>query len=156
MELFEPIFNELRSQGLRITPQRREILDILRGRHLTFKDIRQELKKRGFTNLATVYNNIDFLLNHDLIIELHIDGKRYFDLAIEEESHDANTHIHTMCQRSNTIIEINDDSIFEMIQNHPRFEGFDINKMQIIINGHCAYESEKTRRTSEDLCHLKS
>ena len=73
MELFEPIFNELRSQGLRITPQRREILDILRGRHLTFKDIRLELKKRGYTNLATVYNNIDFLLNHDLIIELHIE-----------------------------------------------------------------------------------
>jgi Fe2+ or Zn2+ uptake regulation protein len=156
MERYESIFNELRSQGMRITPQRREILTILQGRHLTFKDIRTELKRRGYTNLATVYNNIDFLLQHELIIELHIEGKRYFDLAIEEYSHDANSHIHTLCQRSNTIIEINDSSIFEMIQTHPQFKEFDIDKIQIVINGHCHSHNEPSCGKTDQLCHNKA
>lgn len=155
MERYEEIFNELRSQGMRITPQRREILNILQGRHLTFKDVRGELKRRGYTNLATVYNNIDFLLLHELIIELHIEGKRYFDLAIEEYSHDANSHIHTLCQRSNTIVEINDSSIFEMIQAHPQFKEFDIEKIQIVINGHCHNQEEQSCRNADALCHSK-
>jgi Fur family ferric uptake transcriptional regulator/Fur family peroxide stress response transcriptional regulator len=155
MERYEEIFNELRSQGMRITPQRREILNILQGRHLTFKEIRSELKRRGYTNLATVYNNIDFLLQHELIIELHIEGKRYFDLAIEASSHDAKSHIHTLCQRSNTIIEINDSSIFELIQDHPQFKQFDIQKIQIVINGYCHYQNEDTCGTSDELCYFK-
>jgi Fur family ferric uptake transcriptional regulator/Fur family peroxide stress response transcriptional regulator len=152
MERYEEIFNELRSQGMRITPQRREILNILQGRHLTFKDIRSELRRRGYTNLATVYNNIDFLLQHELIIELHIEGKRYFDLAIEASRHDANSHIHTLCQRSNQIIEINDNTIFDMIQDHPQFKQFDIQKIQIVINGYCHYQNEETCGKTEALC----
>lgn len=156
MDRYEKIYDELRSQGLRVTKQRKEIINILEGRHLTFQEIKQELYKRGFRNLATLYNNIDFLLEHNLIIELHINGSRYYDLSIDEASHDANSHIHVMCKRSDLIVEINDESILEVVKSHPKFAGFEADKVQIIINGKCRHEDKETCDSKETLCFLKS
>jgi len=155
MERYEKVYEELRSQGLRVTKQRKEIIDILEGRHLTFQEIKAELIKRGFKNLATLYNNIDFLLEHKLIIELHINGVRYFDLSIDELSHDANSHIHIMCRRSELIVEINDETILDIIKKHPRFSDFEADKVQLVINGKCKHENKDICDSKESLCFLR-
>ena len=155
MDRYEEIFEELRSKGLRITKQRKEIISILEGQHLTFQDIKHKLIMRGFKNLATLYNNIDFLLENKIIIELHINGARYFDLSIDKLSHDANSHIHIMCRRSDLIVEINDDAILNMIKTHPRFADFDADKVQVVINGKCAHEDKEVCDSKESLCFLR-
>lgn len=155
MERYENIYEELRSKGLRVTKQRKEIINILEGRHLTFQEIKAELQKRGFQNLATLYNNIDFLLEHNLIIELHINGVRYFDLSIDELSHDANSHVHVMCKRSDLIVEVNDETIMELIKSHPTFKEFEADKVQLVINGKCRNENKETCDSKETLCFLR-
>jgi Fur family ferric uptake transcriptional regulator/Fur family peroxide stress response transcriptional regulator len=137
MDKKEEIFAELRKNNVRITKQRRAIIDVLEGRHLTIQEIHQELKKRGFHNLGTVYNNIDFLQEHKIVTQIFINGKKHYDLTIDDTSHTADSHIHVTCRVNNKIIEINNSDLFDMIKNHPIFEGFEIEKLQVVVEGEC-------------------
>ena len=70
---------------------------VLEGKHLTIQDIYTELKKRGYNNLGTIYNNIDFLLEHKIVAQIFINGKKHYDLTIDEKSHSADSHINVTC-----------------------------------------------------------
>ena len=154
MDIKERIFNELRKQNVRITKQRRAIIDVLEGKHLTIQEIHQELKKKGFHNLGTVYNNIDFLIDHKIVTQIFINGKKHYDLTIDEASHSADSHIHVTCKVNNNIIEINDSDIFDYLKNHEIFRNFDITKLQIIVEGTCRYyDTEKCKST--DACFIQ-
>ena len=77
MDEREKIFQELRKSNIRITKQRRAIIDVLEGKHLTIQEIYNDLKKKGYHNLGTVYNNIDFLLEHKIVTQIFINGKKH-------------------------------------------------------------------------------
>ena len=83
MDYKEKAFQNLRKQNLRITNARKAIIDVLEGKHLTIQEIYYELSKKGYNNLSTVYNNIDFLLEHKIITQVFINGKTHYDLTIE-------------------------------------------------------------------------
>lgn len=154
MDAKEKVFNELRKHNVRITKQRRAIIDVLEGRHLTIQEIHTELKKLGYHNLGTVYNNIDFLIEHKIITQIFINGKKHYDLTIDERSHTADSHIHVTCKVNNNIIEINDSQIFDDIKKQPIFKNFDIKKLQIVVEGHCIhYDTELCKR--DDACFIK-
>lgn len=153
MDKKEQIFQELRKQNVRITKQRRAIIDILDGQHLTIQDIYSQMKKRGFHNLGTVYNNIDFLIDHKIVTQIFINGKKHYDLTIDEESHTADSHIHVTCKVNNNIIEINDSDIFDYIRDHEIFKNFNIDKLQIVVEGSCKhYDTHHCKRT--DACFI--
>jgi len=146
MDPKEKVFNELRKQTVRITKQRRAIIDVLDGNHLTIQEIHEGLKKRGFHNLGTVYNNIDFLIENKIVTQIFINGKKHYDLTIDELSHNADSHIHVTCKVNDNIIEINDSQIFDMIKNHDIFKNFDIQKLQIVVEGTCShYDTDKCK-----------
>jgi Fur family ferric uptake transcriptional regulator/Fur family peroxide stress response transcriptional regulator len=155
MDKKEEIFAELRKNNVRITKQRRAIIDVLESRHLTIQEIHSELKKRGFHNLGTVYNNIDFLQEHKIITQIFINGKKHYDLTIDDTSHTADSHIHVTCRINNKIIEINNSDLFEIIKNHPIFEGFDIAKIQVVVEGECKNHDGKNCKISEN-CFLNN
>ena len=79
MDEREKVFSDLRKNNIRITKQRRAIIDVLEGKHLTIQEIYNELRKRGYNNLGTVYNNIDFLLEHTSV------GLKTKPLPVEQE-----------------------------------------------------------------------
>jgi Fur family ferric uptake transcriptional regulator/Fur family peroxide stress response transcriptional regulator len=150
----EELFNDLRKQNIRITKQRKAIIDVLEDNHLTIQEIYAELKKRGFSNLGTVYNNIDFLLEHKIVTQLFINGKKHYDLTIDEDSHDADSHIHVTCKVENKIVEINHSDIFDTIKKHPIFANFEIDKIQLQIEGVCKdSENGECQRTGH--CFLE-
>jgi len=140
----EKIFAELRKNNVRITKQRRAIIDVLEDKHLTIQEIYTELKNRGFKNLGTVYNNIDFLLENKIVTQIFINGKKHYDLTIDEKSHNADSHIHVTCKVNNNIIEINNSSIFDEIKANPIFRDFDINKLQLVVEGTCNHYEKDT------------
>ncbi len=154
MDSKEKVFNELRKQNVRITKQRRAIIDVLEGKHLTIQEIHTELKKRGYRNLGTVYNNIDFLIEHKIITQIFINGKKHYDLTIDERSHSADSHIHVTCKVNNNIIEINDSNIFDVIKQQEIFKNFDIEKLQIVVEGKCSHYGTDHCRT-DDACFIK-
>lgn len=135
----EQLFAELRKQNVRITKQRKAIIDVLEDSHLTIQEIYQELKRRGYKNLGTVYNNIDFLLEHKIVTTIFINGKKHFDLTIDEDTHSADSHIHVTCKVNNNIIEINNSSIFDDIKKNPIFSNFNITKLQLVVEGVCEH-----------------
>jgi Fe2+ or Zn2+ uptake regulation protein len=140
----EKIFAELRKNNVRITKQRRAIIDVLEDKHLTIQEIYTELRNRGFKNLGTVYNNIDFLLENKIVTQIFINGKKHYDLTIDEKSHNADSHIHVTCKVNNNIIEINDSSIFDEIKANSIFRDFDINKLQLVVEGTCNHYEKET------------
>jgi len=155
MDEREKIFSELRKHNIRITRQRKAIIDVLEGKHLTIQEIYSELKKKNFKNLGTVYNNIDFLLEHKIVAQIFINGKKHYDLTIDEKSHNADSHIHVTCKVNNNIIEINDSKIFNEIKNNPIFRNFTINKLQLVVEGVCDHYDKETCK-SDDLCFIAS
>lgn len=154
MDSKEKVFNELRKQNVRITKQRRAIIDVLEDKHLTIQEIHQELKKRGYKNLGTVYNNIDFLSEHKIITQIFINGKKHYDLTIDDHSHTADSHIHVTCKVNNNIIEINDSKIFDLIKEQDIFKNFNIEKLQIVVEGTCNHYNSDVCHT-DDACFIK-
>lgn len=150
----EEIYERLRKRNIRITKQRRNIIELLEGRHLTLHDIHLEMRDRGFTNLGTVYNTVDFLMEEKIIAEVYIKGKKHYDLVIGDNTiHGADTHIHLSCSINNKIVEIDDKDLFDQIRNHPIFKDFDISKMQIVVEGHCPNYDPKTCKITS-ACHI--
>lgn len=144
MDNREQIFAELRKNNVRITKQRRAIIDVLEDKHLTIQEIYAELKRLGFKNLGTVYNNIDFLLEHKIVTQIFINGKKHYDLTIDESSHSADSHIHVTCKVNNNIIEINHSTIFDEIKANPIFKDFKISKLQLVVEGVCEHFDKET------------
>ena len=148
MDYKEKAFQNLRKQNLRITKARKAIIDVLEGNHLTLQEIYQLLSQKGYHNLSTVYNNIDFLLEHKIIAQIFINGSKHYDLTIEEYSHSADSHIHVSCLASDSIIEINEEKFLNELKDHPVFKGFDISKLQLVVEGAC-------KHYDSDLCKNK-
>jgi Fur family ferric uptake transcriptional regulator/Fur family peroxide stress response transcriptional regulator len=154
MDERERIFGELRKNNIRITKQRRAIIDVLEGKHLTIQDIYNDLKRKGYHNLGTVYNNIDFLLEHKIVTQIFINGKKHYDLTIDEQSHTADSHIHVTCKVNNNIIEINDSKIFDQIKANEIFKDFNISKLQLVVEGTCVH-FEKDSCKKDGACFIK-
>ncbi len=133
MDAKEKYFNKLRKKNLRITEPRKALIEILQDNHLTFKEIQTALAKRGFTNVSTIYNNIDFLLEEKVAVELYINGVKYYDLAIDNPMHSADSHVHILIKDTNEIVEINNPDIYEYIKKCPELEHLDIDYIRIAI-----------------------
>mgnify|MGYP000926520789 CR=1 FL=1 len=130
------IQSRLKSSHLRLTEARKSLIEVLFHRHLTFKEIYQELSAMGHHNVATLYNNIAAFIDENIIIELNIDGTKYYDLAVENTEHDGNNHLHIVKigeDKQPVITETNDPTIFEMIKDHSALKDLDIDSIKILV-----------------------
>lgn len=144
------ILEDLKKKNIRLTNQRRSIVELLEGHHLTLHELHSGMSARGFTNLGTIYNNLDLLMSEKVVAEIYIKGRKHYDLVGSDQSiHTADSHMHLSCSINNKIVEVDDKDLFEMIKNHPVFKGFDITKLQIVVEGSCPNYNPKT-------CHITS
>ncbi|MDR2822818.1 MAG: transcriptional repressor [Acholeplasmatales bacterium] len=130
------LFIEKTLDSSRLTKARYYMIKILENHHLTFKELQKELLKFGFNNVTTLYNNIDFLLENKIITELFIDGQTYYDLALDNPNHEADSHIHVIHYTDTDnyyIEEVSEHKIFELIRERPRFQNLDIESIKITI-----------------------
>jgi Fur family transcriptional regulator, peroxide stress response regulator len=92
----------LRAKGLKITPQRVEILSYLDGnkKHPSARAIYDDLQPR-FSNLsfATVYNTLEALVAAGLVREIVVKEKSYFDP-------DISNHDHAYCLRCGRVFDL--------------------------------------------------
>jgi len=130
----EAIVDSLRAQGYRITKTREDIIKVLCDvRHYTVDEIVKELKKiKDDVNVATVYNNINFLVAECIVNEYNFNNKSsvYYELNI-------GLHAHLICIDCNDVknIEISD---FKKIKNKVEKEtGFRIVDAKLDMYGHC-------------------
>lgn len=134
MVSIEKYFHTIRKGGHRLTNNRIAIIEILENRHLNFKQLQKELNKRGFHNVSSIYNNLDFLIRENIVVELYIGSTKYYDLAMYNPGHDEENHIHIIDHKTHKITDLKNSDIFEYIKNHPDLQNIDINSIKIIID----------------------
>lgn len=122
------------SENMRLTKQRRVILDILRGTdaHPTadwlYAKARRQIKN---LSLGTVYRNLGILSKEGVIQKLDLGmGQAHYDGRIEN-------HIHLICDRCGSIKEIMQSQDFPQTKEIEQKLGYKIDKVVMEMHGFC-------------------
>ena len=100
MDGFEHAIEHIKTDKIRITPQRRAIIRYLADskKHDTAEDIYEALiDNYPNMSMATVYNTLNLLLNYNLVRQIRTDGSSaHYDFNVEE-------HYHIVCKHCGKI-----------------------------------------------------
>lgn len=128
---------DLKRRGLRLTPQRLMILELLEQAtgHIAPEDIYQQVHRRyPMINRSTVHRTLDILEDLGLVRHGHVaDGAARYHLARDVH------HLHLVCHRCGGALEIDDLSIGDSLTGTltERF-GFRADLTHFPISGLCA------------------
>ena len=122
----------LRESSIKVTPQRLSIVDELRGQvHMSVDELYEAIKKKfPSISLATVYKNINAMLDKSFILEVKIPNqKSKYELAKE-------SHSHVMCEECGKVEDITLDlgDITQMAANLTQYK---INDDALVLSGIC-------------------
>ena len=133
-----PLLKELRARGVRITSQRRVVVEIIQEvpRHLDASELLRLAKERESNiDRATVYRTISLLKHQGLIDELdlmHIEGeKHYYEVKTSKD------HCHLACLRCGAIFEYTSPSFDELKKEIAKQSSFEIAVLRLEVGGIC-------------------
>ena len=133
------LIDEFAARGLRLTMQRRVLLEIIQSatEHLDAAALLERARlQESQVDRATVYRTLDLLKKHRLIDELdlmHLHGeKHYYELRTNRE------HVHLACFRCGRIEEFR-SPLFEQIQQElSREHRFSVSVVRMEVGGLCS------------------
>lgn len=128
--------DQLKSNGVRITPQRHAILAYLMESmsHPTADEIYRSLEPR-FPNMsvATVYNNLKMLIEAGMVQELSYgDNSSRFDA-------DVSNHYHIICEQCGKIEDFMYPSLEDVERAAEEVTGFEIHGHRLELHGICRH-----------------
>ncbi|MEZ7890725.1 MAG: transcriptional repressor [Candidatus Wallbacteria bacterium] len=136
--------NYLKTLGLKITNQRKIIIEVLlknHGRHLSLEQILSEAKKNNpKISLATVFRNINFLEKENLLTKMKLDdNKSYYELCLDFKGskHTSTHHDHLICESCGIIIEFYNDEIEKLQKKIALDFNFKISRHKMELYGIC-------------------
>jgi len=130
---------ELLSRGIRITLQRRLLVNIIQEspRHLDAAQLLSLARKHDAEiDRATVYRTLALLKSHGLIDELdlmHMEGEKHF-----YEAKTNRDHCHMTCFRCGAVMEYTSPSLEKLKHEMAREARFNIRVMRLEVGGACA------------------
>jgi Fur family ferric uptake transcriptional regulator len=127
---------DLRQHGVRLTPQRRMILEAiaLGDRHVTAEDLHQRvLATYPDISLSTIYRNLEKLLELRLISVTDLGRGRVSYQTLQDARHH-----HLICHRCGGIIEIGDDVLDSIRQYVARAYDFSVEIDHLALWGVCS------------------
>ncbi|MFZ3200006.1 MAG: Fur family transcriptional regulator [Candidatus Acidiferrales bacterium] len=136
---------ELGARGIRLTRQRRVLLQVMEGapRHLDAGEILERAQKIDANiTRVTVYRTLEMLKTHGLIDELdllHLRGHRHY-----YESHGPRDHIHVACIRCGKVREFESELYEDLKKQISRDCGIEITVTRTEVGGLCADCRQKT------------
>lgn len=127
----------LADQNLKMTPQRRLILDtfVKQDDHLSSEELYAKVKRRDKSiGQATVYRTLKLLNESGLIEPLDFaDGVTRYELSYGESHHD-----HLICEHCGENIEIFDEVIEERQEAIAKKHGFTLLRHKMYLYGICS------------------
>lgn len=133
------LYQELASKHVRLTAQRRLLIDIIQNarQHLDAAALLKMARKRDpRVNRATVYRTLSLLKKLSLIDELdlmHLEGeKHYYEAKTQSD------HLHLACFRCGEIIEYASPTFERLKQEIGAESGFQIAVTRLEVGGTCA------------------
>lgn len=131
----------LRASGLRLTPQRRAVIDALVGdaSHPTADEVASRLAERvPGISLSTVYKVLHELSELGLVRELAMQGATRFDPAEED-------HIHVSCGRCGAVHDAPlQTETYESITAAVCVIGDDVRSVDVVVRATCHACSDKS------------
>ena len=133
-----PLAQELISRGVRMTHQRRLLVDIIQGAdsHLDAVQLWQRARVKDPTlNKVTVYRTLAMLKKYGLVDELdlmHLEGEKHY-----YEAKSTRDHMHLACLKCGRIQEF-ESSLFEKLKGQiERERRFRIQVVRVEAGGYC-------------------
>lgn len=125
----------LRQRGLRWTPQRRLVLDVLSDTdgHITGSEVVERCRARdGQTTPSTVYRTLDVLEELGYLRHSHgADGRQEYHVLPSAE------HAHLVCGLCDGSWEIGAAEVAPLIEGLARDRGFVVDLSHLTIGGRC-------------------
>jgi Fur family ferric uptake transcriptional regulator len=132
------IENSLKERGVRMTRQRRILLDLLdrSGRHLDAENLYKLAKEKDpKLNRVTVYRTLKLLKKGGLIDELdlmHFEGdQHYYESRLKQQ------HAHVICLRCGKVEEFFGELLQKMRRQVETNLGFEIVNVRTEMGGYC-------------------
>jgi Fur family ferric uptake transcriptional regulator len=136
----EDIQGSLKTRGIRLTRQRRVLLDLIdkSARHLDAEQLYELAKQQDpKINRVTVYRTLKMLKQGQLVDELdlmHYEGdQHYYETRSKQE------HAHVVCLRCGKIEEFYGDPLKRLRAQVESHLGFQILVARTEIGGYCSY-----------------
>lgn len=133
-----PLEQELISRGVRMTRQRRLLVQIIQGadRHMDAIMLWERARAEDPTlNKVTVYRTLGMLKKYGLVDELdlmHLEGEKHY-----YEARTTRDHIHLTCVNCGRVQEF-ESSLFERLKGQiERKKRFEIKVVRIEAGGYC-------------------
>ena len=131
-----PLRDRLRARGLRWTPQRRTLIEVLQSTegHLTGAEIVDRCRVADpETTPSTVYRTLDVLEELGLVRHGHgADGREEFHVRPTTD------HGHLHCASCGDVWEIGADEAASLVSSLHASRGFDVDLSHLTIVGRCA------------------
>ncbi len=127
------ILRQLKSKGVRFTPQRQAILEFLLNTdtHPTAEEIYQHVKaKFPGVSLGTIYNTLNMLKEHGHILELS-----YGDMSSRFDGNSQN-HYHVVCSHCGKVVDLH-RPLIDLGEEVARLSGFEVNGHRLEFYGVC-------------------
>ena len=127
--------SDLRAAGLRSTPQRQLILEVLGRsplRHWTADEVLREVGERypGF-NRSTVYRVLDSLVGAGLAVQHIINAVARYELA-------SDVHHHLVCHNCHAVFDLTPTDLRAVATVARRQHGFVVGAVGVTVEGTCA------------------
>lgn len=129
--------DEFKKKGFRITKIRKALVDVFNEitNPISVPELLGKLKEQEISpDKATVYREIDFLINQKAIKEIDFcDGKKRYESAYMDHHH------HLVCTGCNVVMDVNLSDKFEReIQNISKNNNFQIDEHLLEFFGKCS------------------
>jgi Fur family ferric uptake transcriptional regulator len=124
----------LKEKGLKLTPQRRLIADIIHDAeaHLTAEDIIADVKKRmPGVNRSTIYRTLELLEETGCVFKSESGDHPIYYHAEEGHAH------HLVCQKCGKTIDCNETFFVPVEISVAEKYGFQVNFKHVVISGLC-------------------
>ena len=132
----ERFLRHLRQRGLRLTRERTALFDEIFSQHghLDADALLRSMKGRGIkTSRATVYRNLDLLVECGVVRKQQLGGSR----QLYEHVHVGQRHDHLFCRECGRVVEFVSPGIEAMQNEICRAHGFEPNVHSLQITGLC-------------------
>ena len=132
----DELIDRLKKKGLKVTPQRIVVLEVLvdNDTHPNAESIIKKIRKRHPTiSIGTIYNILDTFVENDIISKLQTDDNvmRYDPLVFE--------HHHIYMKNSDKVVDYFDENLTELVKDYLKdkkeLSGIDIESVKINIIG---------------------
>ncbi len=132
------LLEELSSTGIRLTKQRRLLIETLQEakKHIDAATLLKLARKRDpGINRATVYRTLDLLKSLRLIDELdlmHLEGEKHF-----YEARTSSDHLHLACFKCGAITEYMSPTFKQLKEEIARENEFEVGVIRLEVGGLC-------------------